>query len=105
MLSRSSRVDREAEAGLQVGRRRVSSRRRRAFGVTGRRPRVVALGAAAVVLAGAGLAYASTVDFGENQVGTEYANGIQVSGNQIIKPLGDRLLTQTGKFMGSTVSP
>ena len=43
--------------------------------------------------------------FGHNQVGTEYANGIQVSDDQIIKPLGDRLLTQTGKFMGSTVSP
>ena len=43
--------------------------------------------------------------FGHNQVGTEYANGIQVSGNQIIKPLGDRLMTPYGKFMGSTVSP
>jgi YVTN family beta-propeller protein len=51
------------------------------------------------------LAYASTEGFGQNQVGTEYANGIQVSGDQIIKPLGDRLLTQFGKFMGSTVSP
>jgi YVTN family beta-propeller protein len=58
-----------------------------------------------VVLAGAGLSYASTVLFGDNQVGTEYANGIQVSDDQIIKPLGDRLLTQFGKFMGSTVSP
>jgi hypothetical protein len=56
-------------------------------------------------LTGAGVTYAATVGFGENQVGTEYANGIQVSSNQIIKPLGDRLLTQTGKFMGSTVSP
>ncbi|HET7048528.1 MAG TPA: alkaline phosphatase family protein [Solirubrobacteraceae bacterium] len=43
--------------------------------------------------------------FGDNQVGTQYANGIQVSDDQIIKPLGDRLLTQFGKFMGSTVSP
>ena len=43
--------------------------------------------------------------FGHNQVGTEYANGIQVSDNQIIKPLGERLETQLGKFMGSTVSP
>jgi YVTN family beta-propeller protein len=86
-------------AGLQVRRQRRRASR------TGRRPRVVALGATALVLAGAGVTYASTVGFGENQVGTEYANGIQVSGNQIIKPLGDRLLTQTGKFMGSTVSP
>jgi YVTN family beta-propeller protein len=51
------------------------------------------------------VAYASTVIFGDNQVGTEYANGIQVSDDQIIKPIGDRLLTQFGKFMGSAVSP
>src|SRR3954449_4422223 len=84
----------------------VTRRRRRGSrGGTGRRRRVVAAGAAAVVLAGAGAAYASTVGFGHNQVGTEYANGIQVSDDQIIKPLGDRLVTQVGKFMGSTVSP
>ena len=107
MLSRSSRGDRGEGAGLQVRRqrRRVPRGRLGVFGGTGRRPRIVSLAAAAAVLAGAGVTYASTVDFGENQVGTEYANGIQVSGNQIIKPLGDRLLTQTGKFMGSTVSP
>ena len=57
-----------------------------------------------MVLAGAGVTYAATGS-DQNQVGTEYANGIQVSDNQIIKPLGDRLLTQFGKFMGSTVSP
>ncbi|HZC71570.1 MAG TPA: phosphoesterase [Jatrophihabitans sp.] len=51
------------------------------------------------------MAYASTAVFGDNQVGTEYANGIQVSSDQIIKPIGDRLLTKYGKFMGSTVSP
>ena len=50
-------------------------------------------------------AYGSTVGFGDNQVGTQYPNGIQVSDDQIIKPIGDRLLTQIGKFMGSTVSP
>src|SRR4051812_47016046 len=71
----------------------------------GRRVRIVAAGTAAVVIAGGGFAYASTAVFGHNQVGTEYANGIQVSSDQIIKPLGDRLLTKFGKFMGSTVSP
>jgi YVTN family beta-propeller protein len=92
---------------MQVTRRRRRASRAR-FGVfrdSSRRARVVALGATVVVLAGAGLTYASTVGFGDNQVGTEYANGIQVSSDQIIKPLGDRLLTQFGKFMGSTVSP
>jgi YVTN family beta-propeller protein len=75
------------------------------FGGTGHRLRIVVVGTAAVVLAGAGMTYASTEGFGDNQVGTQYANGIQVSDDQIIQPLGDRLLTQFGKFMGSTVSP
>jgi YVTN family beta-propeller protein len=51
------------------------------------------------------MAFGTTVVFGDNQVGTQYSNGIQVSSDQIIKPIGDRLLTQFGKFMGSTVSP
>ena len=50
-------------------------------------------------------AYGSTLGFGDNQVGTQYPNGIQVSDDQIIKPIGDELVTQLGKFMGSTVSP
>src|SRR3954468_5123711 len=95
MLSRSKGPDRGD--GLQVTRQR---RRVRA-----RRPGGVALGATAGVLAVAGVTYASTEIFGHNQVGTEYPNGIQVSDDQIIKPLGDRLLTDVGKFMGSTVSP
>src|SRR5262249_20441905 len=65
----------------------------------------VGLTATVVVFGVAGLAYATTKVFGDNQVGTQYANGIQVSDDQIIKPLGDRLVTQLGKFMGSTVSP
>jgi YVTN family beta-propeller protein len=95
------------EAGLHVTRRRrrVSRVRLGVFGGTSHRLRLVVLGATAVVLAGAGLAYGSTKGLGHNQVGTEYANGIQVSDDQIIKPLGDRLRTQFGKFMGSTVSP
>src|SRR6516165_1580920 len=51
------------------------------------------------------MAFGTTVIFGDNQVGTQYSNGIQVSDDQIINPIGDRLLTQFGKFMGSTVSP
>src|SRR6478609_8527475 len=88
--------------GVQVTRRR----RQRASVVGARRRRaVVALGVTAGVLAVGGVTYASTEIFGHNQVGTEYANGIQVSDNQLIKPLGERLVTQLGKFMGSTVSP
>src|SRR3954453_23915631 len=98
MLSGPRRAHRVEGVGLQVTRQRRRASR-------GRRPGVVALGATAGVLAVAGVTYASTEVFGHNQVGTEYANGIQVSDDQIIKPLGDRLLTQLGKFMGSTVSP
>src|ERR1044071_8682096 len=84
-------------SGVQVARRR----RRAAKG----RGLFLAAGVAAAVLAGAGVTYASTEVFGHNQVGTEYANGIQVSDDQLIQPLGQRLTTQLGKFMGSTVSP
>jgi YVTN family beta-propeller protein len=101
-----SRRSTHVESGVQVTRqRRRVSRRFRIFGGASRRLRFVAVGATTFVLAGAGLSYASTVIFGQNQVGTQYANGIQVSDDQIIHPLGDRLLTQFGKFMGSTVSP
>ena len=103
MLERSSNTELFEEAGVQITRRRrAASKRRRSVAS---RPAVVGLGAAAVVLAGGGATLASTAVFGENEVGTEYADGLQVSGNQIIKPLGERLVTQVGKFMGSTVSP
>lgn len=52
-----------------------------------------------------GAAYATTIGFGENLVGQEYAEGLQISSNQVIKPLGERLMTPYGKFMGATVSP
>ena len=107
MLSRSNSGNRSERTAMPVTRRRrrASKGRLGVFGGTDRRRRVVAVGATALILAGAGATYASTVGFGHNQVGTEYANGIQVSDDQIIKPLGDRLVTQFGKFMGSTVSP
>src|SRR5262245_38443445 len=94
---------------MQVARQRQREPRvyNRLFSRVGRRGRLAIAGAAAIVIAGtgSGIAYASTQAFGHNQVGTEYPNGIQVSDDQIIKPIGDRLLTQFGKFMGSTVSP
>src|SRR5919109_799886 len=80
MLSRSRTEDRVEGIGTQVTRRRrrVSRVRLGVFGGTGHRPRIIAVGATAVVLAGAAVTYASTVGFGH---------------------------TQFGKFMGSTVSP
>jgi len=80
-------------------------RQRLAGALTGRRIRLVAAGTAALALAGGGIAYGTTTPFGHNQVGTTYPNGIQLASDQIIKPIGERLLTQYGKFMGSTVSP
>jgi hypothetical protein len=99
-VSESGRAKGSDDAGVQVARRR-----RRVPKALGGRRAVIAAGAGAIVLAGAGVTYATTQVFDHNQVGTEYANGIQVSSDQIVKPIGDRLLTQTGKFMGSTVSP
>ncbi|MDT5171810.1 MAG: hypothetical protein QOD02_5168 [Mycobacterium sp.] len=86
MLSRSSSGNRSERTGTQVTRRRreVSRIRLGVLGRGGRRRRIVAAGATAVVLAGAGVTYASTVGFGANHVGTQYANGIQVSSDQII---------------------
>ncbi|GAB3883828.1 alkaline phosphatase family protein [Terrabacter terrigena] len=85
--------------------RREDSRQSASALVRGRRARIVLASTAALVVAGSAVeAYASTVGFGDQQVGTEYSSGIQVSDNQVVKPIGDRLLTQLGKFMGSTVS-
>ncbi|EAP98505.1 hypothetical protein JNB_16113 [Janibacter sp. HTCC2649] len=64
----------------------------------------ITAGYLALVVTG-GIAYGSTNGFGENLVGTEYADGQQISSNQLIKPIGQRLLTEYGKFMGSTISP
>jgi len=97
MTSGNRRADRVDDAGLQVTRQRRRTS-------TGRRSRLIALGATAVVLAGAGVTYASTEIFGNNKVGTEYAGNLQISDDQLLKPVGDRLVTEYGKFMGSTVS-
>ncbi len=66
---------------------------------------IVAAGCTLAVLGGAGIAAASTIPFGQHQVGSQTDSGEQVSSNQVIKPLGDRLMTPFGKLMGSTVSP
>src|ERR1700760_1882565 len=98
---RSPRSPRTAdvESDMQGTRRRRPKRR---LGVlAGSRARVIAVGATALVLAGAGATYASTVAFKNHKVGTQYANGIQISDDQVLKPIGDRLVTQLGKIMGS----
>ena len=69
-----------------------------------RRSRIIAIGTAAIVVSGAGVAYGATTQFGNRQVGTQYKDGLQVSDDQVLAPLGARLATKFGKFMASTPS-
>ena len=79
----------------------------RRFSSLAKRNRILAVTAAgcALALLGSGVATASTLALGDQQVGTQYDGGVQIASGQIIKPIGDRLLTPFGKFMGSVVSP
>lgn len=88
---------------MNITRNRVVKPSRR-LPVPGRRSVAVVAGGVALAVTG-GVAYGTTAGFGENLVGNEYADGLQISSNQILKPLGDRLVTEYGKFMGTTVSP
>ena len=91
---------------MQVTRQRVSGTPRGLMQhLSGRAKRPVLIGALALTLTGTGLAYGSTAIFADHQVGSQYAEGLQISSNQVIKPRGDRLVTEYGKFMGTTVSP
>ena len=87
---------------MNVTRNRLVRPARRRF--SRKLPVVVIAGGLALAVTG-GVAYGTTVGFGQNKVGNEYADGLQISSNQVLKPLGDRLMTPYGKFMGSTVSP
>ena len=91
---------------MHVTRQRHAVHRTRLRPSSARRTaRAVVAGTLAVTVAGAGAAYASTGVFGQNKVGTEYPGGLQVSSDQLLKPVGDRLVTELGKFMASSVSP
>ncbi|MEN3303844.1 MAG: hypothetical protein V7603_46 [Micromonosporaceae bacterium] len=77
------------------------------FGRPDRRVRLVIAGTAALAVAGAGsgIAYASTRGFGTDQVGHTTRQGLVVSADQIVNPIGDRLVINNGKIMTDTVSP
>jgi YVTN family beta-propeller protein len=93
---------------MNVTRQRRRTEGSRAFSdlFASRRMRLVAAAGCAIALASGGIATASTVGFGTNQVGSQDAAGnLQVSDDQVINPLGDRLATPFGKIMGSTISP
>ncbi|GAB1639770.1 alkaline phosphatase family protein [Krasilnikovia sp. MM14-A1259] len=66
---------------------------------------VAAATTAVVVTAGAGIAFASTDRFGNDQVGQETDRGQVVSADQYIDPVGTRLVVNNGKIMSSAVSP
>ncbi|MBO1767373.1 bifunctional YncE family protein/alkaline phosphatase family protein [Allobranchiibius sp. GilTou38] len=86
-------------------RRTVTRSRSLTLGLTGRQLRLAGATATVLTVAGGGFAYANTTVFGDHQVGSQSSKGIQISDDQVIKPIGDRLLTTDGKYMGSTVSP
>ncbi|WP_406636846.1 bifunctional YncE family protein/alkaline phosphatase family protein [Amycolatopsis sp. WGS_07] len=87
------------------------TRRRRRGGKSvqrgSRRLRFVTAGATAVALvaAGSGIGLASTKQFGTDQVGQETENGLTISSDQYLKPIGERLVVPNGKIMSSAVSP
>ncbi|SCG66463.1 40-residue YVTN family beta-propeller repeat-containing protein [Micromonospora inositola] len=68
-------------------------------------PLVAAGTAAVVVVAGPGIGFAQTHQFGTDQVGQTTDQGLVVSGDQYINPIGERLVINNGKIMSSAVSP
>jgi YVTN family beta-propeller protein len=78
----------------------------------GRRLHIVVAGTAVLLAASGGMSLASAGvmgqnpnPWGDNQVGGHYRNGLMVSDDQILNPIGQPLVTKLGKIMGSTVSP
>src|SRR5579859_3846869 len=79
----------------------------KSFGRWDRRGRLVIAGTAALAVVGAasGVAYASTRGLGTEQAGHTYGQGEVLSSDQVINPIGDRLVINNGKIMTDTVSP
>ncbi|MEV6865250.1 alkaline phosphatase family protein [Streptosporangium subroseum] len=91
---------------MHVTRQRVEKDRPGLFsGPTGRRIHLLAAATTALVVAGGGIAYASTAMFGTDQVGQTTKNGLVVSSDQYINPIGERLVINNGKIMSSSISP
>ncbi|MEV6927288.1 alkaline phosphatase family protein [Dactylosporangium sp. NPDC051485] len=61
--------------------------------------------AVAVVATGTGIGFAQTHQFGTDQVGQLTDQGLVVSANQYVNPIGERLVINNGKIMSSSVSP
>ncbi|GIF26655.1 YVTN family beta-propeller protein [Actinoplanes tereljensis] len=65
----------------------------------------VAAGVTALVLTGGSVAFATTYQFGTDQVGQTTRRGLVVSADQYVDPVGQRLVINNGKIMSSVVSP
>jgi YVTN family beta-propeller protein len=94
---------------VQVKRQRRSTGKRNPLPgrLGGRKPRLVIASAtgALLVLAGTGIAFAQTQEFGTDKVGQTASQGLVVSDDQFLSPYGNRLVLNNGKIMSSAVSP
>ncbi|RSM78142.1 phosphoesterase [Kibdelosporangium aridum] len=93
---------------MQVTRRRRRAGSSRLLGQrSGRKLRLTTAGATtlALVAVGSGVSSASTEAFDSYQVGRLTDRGLVVSGDQFLKPIGERLVIDNGKIMASAVSP
>ncbi len=88
-------------------RRRDPNALARLYGRLGRRARLVIACAAAVAVAGtsSGIVFASTTGLGTEQADHTYNGGLVLPDDQVLTPIGDRLVLNSGKIMTSTVSP
>ncbi|MGI3786094.1 MAG: hypothetical protein ACRYG2_35565, partial [Janthinobacterium lividum] len=90
---------------MQVRRQRRSSTALPQRFFRRRTARIAVIGLATLAVAGTGAAQASTTGFGQSQVGSTTSLGLQISSDQAIAPVGQRVATKYGKFMGSALSP
>src|SRR5215475_11862930 len=92
---------------IRQRRRRDPNALVRQFGRLGRRSRLAVAGVAvlAAVGAGSGIVYGSTTGLGNEQADHSYNGGLVLPDDQVIKPIGDRLVINNGKIMTSAVSP
>src|SRR5215468_6811390 len=91
----------------RLRRRRDPNALARLYGRLGRRSRVVIAGAAvlAAVGTGSGIVYGSTTGLGNEQADHTYNGGLVLPDDQVINPIGDRLVINNGKIMSSAISP
>jgi YVTN family beta-propeller protein len=81
------------------------------FGLLGHRRRrdirfaTAGIATLALLAVGAGVGSASTHAFGTDQVGQTTDKGTVLASDQFLKPIGDRLLFNQGKFLSSAISP